>query len=411
MPTLSASVTGRIGAGAVWLATRALLIAMIAKVVPYPRVDEVMGDVKFFYLPWSDVLATGNFPTGDAWQYPPMAAPLLLLPRLTGLDYVQAWVGLSLLVDLLVFVILARRQKLSGAWLWVAAMPALGPVCYYRYDLMVTVVAVLALIVVVRHRLFGVLVSIGALLKVWPVLLLPVAGRGGWLRAGVAFVLTTAAVLVASLGIGGNSLGFLKGQEGRGLEMESLAATPFMIRYSRGAGPEIRYQFGSLEVVGDGVQAVAGACLFATVVLMGLALAIALRSGRMTRWTPAAACDMALVFILVSVATSRVLSPQYMIWLLGIAAVCLSHRETRQRPTALLILAATVLTQLIYPVFWDGLLLGHPAEVGLLVVRNFLVLIALLVSLGRLWPAHRPALAAQGSMVRGLPARFPAIRY
>jgi hypothetical protein len=53
--------------------------------------------------------------------------------------------------------------------------------------------------------------------------------------------------------------------------------------------------------------------------------------------------DAALAAVLLFTATSRVISPQYLIWLIGLAAVCLTVRRTTQRPVAaLLLLAATL---------------------------------------------------------------------
>ncbi|MFV2087064.1 hypothetical protein [Micromonospora sp. LOL_021] len=72
---------------------------------------------------------------------------------------------------------------------------------------------------------------------------------------------------------------------------------------------------------------------------------------------------MALLAVGVAVVTSRVLSPQYLLWLLGLAAVCLTRRDTTQRPPALLIVVATVLTSAYFPWFYPDVI-GAPGWPG-----------------------------------------------
>ncbi|MBD0693283.1 hypothetical protein BG452_40840 [Streptomyces sp. CBMA123] len=45
--------------------------------------------------------------------------------------------------------------------------------------------------------------------------------------------------------------------------------------------------------------------------------------------------DAALCALLIFVVTSRVISPQYLVWLVGVAAVCLTVRRPRPAPGAL----------------------------------------------------------------------------
>ena len=57
--------------------------------------------------------------------------------------------------------------------MWIGpGLALLGPIVYARYDIMVTAVAVAALLAARATRGGGVLAAAGALLKVWPLLLL-----------------------------------------------------------------------------------------------------------------------------------------------------------------------------------------------------------------------------------------------
>ncbi|WP_425587365.1 glycosyltransferase 87 family protein, partial [Streptomyces mexicanus] len=172
------------GLPAAWAATRAVVLLCVLRVLVLPGPD-VTGDVSVIYRGWYEVLRRGSFPLGDVtWQYPPGAALALLSPAaLPFLDYATAFWVLALLADLAVLCLLlyggggAGRAR-RGGWVWTVGAAALGPTLYARYDVMVTAVAVAALLAGVRRpRVLGVLAGCGALLKGWPVLLL--AGARG----------------------------------------------------------------------------------------------------------------------------------------------------------------------------------------------------------------------------------------
>ncbi|TNY35358.1 glycosyltransferase 87 family protein [Thermomonospora catenispora] len=364
-----------------WLATRLIGLLIVVDRFPYPRREEILGDPAI-YAEWAQILASGSFPEGDVrWQYPPLAAPVMLLPRWLGGDYTTAFALVALAADLAVMWALTRSRHngaSAGAWLWTVGIVALGPMSYVRYDLIVTVAAVAALFAVHRARLFGVLAALGALLKAWPVLLLaalPRARRS--LHAIAAFALTCGAVLSAfALARGTAPWSFLDAQVGRGLECEALAATPFMLGRTGGHwNGVIVYQYGSMELVGPHVARVAEALPYLTVAAL-LAIACVAWRGSGRSWDVSWGCDVAFAAVLAAVATSRVLSPQYFLWLLGLGAVCLSHRRTRQRPAVLLILAAAALSQFLYPINWPGLMAAETLESWTLAIRNALVLIA-----------------------------------
>jgi uncharacterized membrane protein len=398
-------------AWACWLVTRIAGIAIIVDRLPYPARDEILGDPGI-YAQWSEILAAGQFPEGDVrWQYPPLAAVVIWTPRLLPTSYTTAFALLALAMDLLIMWLLTRRgRRPAGAWAWVAGLVLLGPLSYVRYDLMVTIVAVLALLLLARHRVFGALAAVGAMLKVWPVLLLfalPRNRRGA--EAVLACAVTGGVILLAfAVAQGEAPWSFLDSQVSRGLECEALAATPLMLARLSGWQGTIAYQYGSMELVGPHVSTIAAVCLPLTVA--GLAVvAVLVWRGTARGWDAAWGCDAAFAAVLVAVATSRVLSPQYMLWLLGLGAVCLAHAGTRQRIPAMLILAASALSQFLYPWEWHDLMAGAVLETWVLAVRNVLVLAATVLAvaaLRRTPPASAPPLPAMPAE-RSAPPRHP----
>ncbi|QMU68521.1 glycosyltransferase 87 family protein [Streptacidiphilus sp. P02-A3a] len=133
-------------------------------------------DVKVIYQGWSQVLATGTFPLDDmTWQYPPLAALVMLLPGWLPWSYFTGFLVMVAACDALATALLLRAWRRGGSragvWLWVLAVPLLGPTVFCRFDLVVTVVAVAGLLAAARRPVLGgVLAGVGAMLKVWPAL-------------------------------------------------------------------------------------------------------------------------------------------------------------------------------------------------------------------------------------------------
>ncbi|OKI05462.1 hypothetical protein A6A06_11105 [Streptomyces sp. CB02923] len=378
---------------AVWAATRAVLLLCVFKVLVLPGPD-VTSDIAGIYHGWSEVLRSGAFPQDDVtWQYPPAAALAVLSPGLLPfLDYAPAFFVLACAADAAAFALLlyaGRRpgKRLTGAWVWTAGVALLGPTAYARYDLMVTAVAVAALFAAARHpRVSGALIAFGALLKVWPVLLLagaPLRGRRARELWGAAAAGALAITLLFVLWAPG-ALDFLTSQRDRGTEVESLGALVFHLARQFGWDGQVLLNYGSVEFVGPYVPLVSSLALLLTVAAFGWLLLWRLRA---RTFTSATLADAAFTAVLLSVTTSRVISPQYMIWLVGAAAVCTALRASRMGTPAVLVLLAAGATLLEFPVWFADVVASEGRGVVLLTVRNGLLVAASLTACRRLWRA------------------------
>lgn len=375
-----------------WAVTRTVLLLFVFKVFTLPGSD-VTSDVSVIYQGWFDVLKTGTFPLGDVtWQYPPAAALAVLSPGLLPfLGYAPAFFVLVCLTDAVVLAMLLRAggrpgRRRAGAWGWVAGVALLGPTAYSRYDLMVTAVAVAALLAAARHpRTAGALAAFGAMLKVWPVLLLLGTERGRATRGAWTAAAVTALVLVAAFGatMPGAFL-FLRAQGERGTEVESLGALVFHVARHFGWDGQVLLNYGSVEFLGPYVGLVSGLALALTLAAFGWLLVWRLRA---TEHGPATLADAALTAVLLFTTTSRVISPQYMIWLVGTAAVCLTLRASRQMLPSVMVLAATGVTLLEFPLGFAEVVGSTWTGILLLTVRNGLLVAASLVACRRLWRA------------------------
>jgi len=380
-----------VGLLGVWSVTRLLLLLFVFKVFVFPGPD-VTTDVSVIYQGWYEVLRTGTFPLDDVtWQYPPAAALAILSPGLLPfLPYANAFFVLAFLADSVVFLMLLsagmrRGNSPRGTWMWVLGVPLLGPTVYSRYDVMVTAVAVGALLAGMRSpKVMGALAGFGALVKVWPVLLLTgVRGVRSWAWAGVTAAATALVFAVTMPG----AFAFLTFQRDRGTEVESLGSLVFHVARHFGWSGQVAFNYGSVEFVGPYVPAVSRAALILTLLAFGW---LALWRLRVRDLTPRATADAAFVAVLMFTVTSRVISPQYLVWLVGLAAVCLVFSGSVMTWPSGMVLAACLLTVLEFPVHFANVVASDGIGMTLLFLRNGLLLAATITAAARLWRSTIP---------------------
>jgi hypothetical protein len=376
-------VTGTRGRGAatdwaIWTVLRLALVAIIAGLIPWP---EQVNDLTIYAAWVADSLQSGRFPADDMWQYPPLAGPVLLLGAwLPGdrLGFVTLFLGFDAAIMAMLTHQARRTGRGAGRRLWALLPLIVGPLLLARFDVVPTAFAVAAVLLAARPLASGSLAATGAWLKVWPVLVLAALRRRD-LPRGAAGVLAASAVIAVALAVTTvDPLSFLGGQRERGLQVESLAAWPFLVARLAGAPVEVVYRYGAHEIEAPGVDVVSGGVLVLTLALLGVVGVQRLRGALDT--VPGA--DVALATVLFTVATSRVFSGQYFIWLLALAAVTLGDPASRMHRATALLIGAGAATQLVYPWLYSALLEGNPAAVAVQTVRVGLTVAATIVALG-----------------------------
>lgn len=342
----------------VWLATRGLIVADVGFWHDAgPRLQDVNN-----YEVWSHYLTVSHaIPGGESWQYPPGAAFLMLLPRLGPGAYGESFVGLMLLFDLIGLALLAllgrRSRNFTGVWVWLLGMPLLGTLSVLRFDLVPAVIGIAALVVIHRRpNWFGILAGLGASIKAWPIVLL----FGEWdrrrlLHAALAALGTLALVVLVSTLAFGDSTSFLGEQSGRGLQEEAVATAPWQVQsILTGEAPDRAIRYGAWEIASDDAGVVASLLQWLTVAALGAAAAwwwrraSAIRAGQIHLADAAVSRDFVFTVVLLLVVTSRVLSPQFMVWLLGLSAVVLTAGSTRLARPAWLVLGAMILSTSLF---------------------------------------------------------------
>ena len=343
-----------------WFITRIWVLLSGFGFVFYPGASALFSDVQL-YDSWAANLTYSYFillEQDPRWQYPPLAALVFLLGYLIA-EKTVGFVLLALVADLLIFTMLARRSKQESnflpALIWVVAPLVMGPIILGRFDVFPTLAAVFALLHVSSTKKFGAAVAIGAHLKVWPILLLLATPSGKFARVATWFAATFGmGSLLLNLWWNGNLFSFLGNQSSRGLQIESVGALPFQIWNAGPGSVASAVQFGTIEVV-----AARTGTASLVVTLVGLALIGVLVFWRVTgRLANAEPADIALTAVLISILTSRVLSPQYMVWVFGLIAVAAFRPQQNFRKILIMISISAGLGQLIYPFLYGSLMAG-----------------------------------------------------
>jgi hypothetical protein len=150
------------------------------------------------------------------------------------------------------------------------------------------------------------------------------------------------------------------------------------------------YKYGAWQLSGEQAWLARDASRLSLILIAATVTAWCVLTARgRIRWRPEFAADAPLAVTLLVLVASPVLSPQYMLWAVGLAAACLAAKQTTQRPTALAIVAAALLTVIVFPAGWQSLLGGSATFTGILAARDAVLVAAAAVSCWRVLSAAR----------------------
>jgi hypothetical protein len=343
----------------------------------------------------------GRVPYRDfAIEYPPGALPVFLIPALGDpgsntyrlrFEALMAFFGEAMIVCMAIALVAlgASGRRLLGALGFAALAPlALGPVVLSRFDLWPAALTAAALAALVSGRLRLGHVGLGAAVaaKLYPGVLVPLALIYVWRRAGRREALVCGGLLAGVVALA--FLPFLvlapegvwdslANQADRPLQIESLGSGILLAAHRLfGTSITMSSGHGSQNLAGTAPNVLAvleailqGAAVVATWILFA--------RGPATRERLLQASAAALVAF---VALGKVLSPQFLIWLIPVVPLV---RGRRGLAASALLAAALVLTQLWFPYRYWELALHFGALESWLVLARDLALVALLVVLLR----------------------------
>lgn len=360
-----------------------------------------MGDLQFAYQPWFDAFISGGpwWGLDRAWVYPfPAFLPMVLAGLIAPANLQIGWVLLRAIAMIAILIVLVtvrieneeqRSSRYRAAYVWLAFTLALGSVAISRLDsvsVLLAVMGALALITGSQARA-SIWFTIAGWIKIWPVaLFLPlIAASKSWKRNLLAAAATSAGILLIGFMLGGNSamFSFISGQTGRGIQIEAPLATPWVwlgLVGASDAGIYYNHSMMTFEVFGPLVADVA---FWSTLVQFGaLAITAALillahrakaNFGEIVAWGSLTGTLDLIVF-------NKVGSPQFISWLVIPIMLGVLYRVPNWRLPTLLVLAITLLTQLVYPYLYGSLLELETLSATVLLLRNVLEIFALIVA-------------------------------
>ncbi|MCL2804146.1 MAG: glycosyltransferase 87 family protein [Micrococcales bacterium] len=292
-----------------------------------------------------------------------------------------------------------RRASWPLIW-WLGFLGLLGPVAMARLDALVVPPIVVALLVAARRpKVASVLLMAGAWIKVAPaVVLAPVFAvtKRRWAEVVLPALGFCAGVVLVVFVISGSVrhlLSFLVAESDRGLQVESVLATPVVLAHAL-AGEQIAFYNQAIntnETWGGGAEM---AMLVGDIGLPLLCLVLAVLAW-LARHRPIDGLILASQGLLAAlIVANKVGSPQFCAWLAPVVLVALVWRRDRQfwRPMALLVAACALLTGVIFPMGYIAFLSAWPPLLVVYLLRNIgwtLVLVATVIRLVRLVLAIR----------------------
>jgi len=353
------------------------------------------------YQRYGDAVLDGQVPYRDFdLEYPPAALPAFVVPALAREDdYSSAFellmwacaVAAVVALGLALAAVDAGPARLYAAIAFFALSPlALGTVILSRFDFWpgALTIGAVAAFVGRRERLgFGVL-GLAVAAKIYPLVLLPLAlvwtarrrgTRELWIGLG-CFVGVLALFLVPFLILSPGGVAHSFGtQLGRPLQIESLGASLLLAAQQLGIyDATVESSHGSQNLAGSLPDTFAALQTALQIVAVGAVWALFAAKDRGREGLLAGSAAAVAAFI----ALGKVLSPQFLIWLLPLVPAVAGAGGLA---ACGVLLVAMVTTQLWFPFrYWDVVALE---PVGwLVVVRNFLLVALyaiLLVALSR----------------------------
>ena len=280
----------------------------------------------------------GKLPYRDfSFEYPPLSLLVFLLPGY----FSSSWQGFASIyqVEILVFdlvglflIYLIARRLGKAPWVmlgvYTLGVLAVGPIIQNQYDIFPAVVTLAAVYFfwLGRHKTAWFLVGLGALLKLYPLLLVPIWLIVYWrnheyrrIWSGLATLLLTCLIILLPFLILSPSslLRLLDYHTQRGIQIESLYGAFLMLFHNLGwVASRLVFNFGSWNLMGPVPETLDKLSTYFLVVAWVASFALVYWQVRAGKSQFSRMGSYFLIILLLTLLTSKILSPQYLIWLI-----------------------------------------------------------------------------------------------
>ncbi len=344
------------------------------------------------YFEYASFMAAGDIPYRDfSVEYPPLSLLFMLLPLLfvSSIEgYADVFAGMILVFNTagLVFVSsLSRKLGLHHTktlTIYTLAFFALGDITINRFDVIPAILTLVAIYYHVsgKNKLSWLFLGLGALVKLYPLILAPIFGiyylqkkqYRPLLKGLSVFSITGMAVALPIVIINFSGFWeFIDFHLSRGLQIESGYASVLILANKLGL-TDISVVSGraSMDVEGPGVGFFLSASAWFTMVALSISYWLYYRSIKNHGYSHEIFISFSLGIIALLIITSKVFSPQFVIWLYPF--VCLVG--SRQHGAIWIIFVMIgLMSSYIFPYNYGQLINLEQPAVAFLWVRNILV--------------------------------------
>jgi uncharacterized membrane protein len=364
------------------------------------------------YFDYASKVMGGSLPYLDfTVEYPPFALFFFIVPRLFTSSYVVYAVAFEaelFLFDLLGLYLIYRIAQLQGKAPWKmltvysVAILAIGPIIAQSYDVFPAIIVLLSLYCfwIGKHKTSWGILALGVMTKIYPVAIAPIflvyyirnrQYKRIW--SGIlVFAASSLAIIVPFLIISPSSLlNLINYHAQRGIQIESIYSGFLIIVGKFGlAWPQPDFGAGSWNIVGPLADTVVMISTFVLAFLLLMSYWFIYSRIKPGKSQLMEMGTYSLLVVAVILITSKVLSPQYLIWLFPLLP--LLYGKQRYAIWAVFVVIGA-LTYYIFPLHYTELIYLQNCVVAVLLVRNsLLVLLTVLagISLYRLRTGYNP---------------------
>jgi hypothetical protein len=372
------------------------------------------GDVHLYdYFTW-EMRHDGSAAYRDLhMEYPPGAIPVMMVPRYVRIvSYRTEFIVLMIAFDALGLWALARIARRGGTWwgfsAWMVLVPLLGIVSYTRFDMLVAVALVWAIerAMAGKWKQVGVLLGVGAAVKLVPFALVPLVFFVVPRRQRRGFLLATFGVIALALLPFAFQLGAMYDSvwhyhTGRGIEAESLWGAGTMVaRWVWDYPVTIVASHRAYDA-----QAAVAPLLktVSNVVCLGVLGFCGYLASRTRRDDIGQMSLLLFGALTVLIGFGSVYSPQYLLWVIALGSAALALQPRAAAPAMAVLGVAVGLAHIEFPLwFWDLLFFDKGGALIVLTVRDVLTVVAGVLALWG-WRRSRPV-PAREAPASGRPA-------
>jgi uncharacterized membrane protein len=345
------------------------------------------------YFEFASHIMHGDLPYRDFnLEYPPLSLAFFLVPRLfTDLypAYVvlyKAEIFLFVLIGLTVFYRTARRLGLAP-WnmmlVYTLGILAIGPIITEQYDLFPAILVLLAMYYfwLDKYKTSWMFLALGFMTKAYPLVIAPIFMiyhlRNRQLHrigtAALTFVLTCLVVLLPFLFSDPTSLlGFIHYHTARGIQIESTYGAVLLAAHKLGlTSINLVFNYGSWNIAGTIADRLAVSSTYFLVAMLLAGYGLIYKSIAVGKLGIEQIGAHAVLITTITLIGSKILSPQYLVWLIPVTPLFFfSWRDC----ACLLFLLIGGLTFYVFPMHYMEIMDFKPGVITVLFIRDFLLI-------------------------------------